>query len=321
MSCRRLLPVCFLLVLVSVAVAAQTAPPTDSDRDGLSDQLEQSLIEQFRPTFMISAQDCDLAPAEFTPAVTRPTVLHRNGTIYAQAFRSPRSTTQTDVIELHYYHLWGSDCGRLGHPLDSEHVSALVERRSLAPASEPWRATHWYAAAHQETVCDNSSGARASVLDAEQHGPTIWISSGKHASFFSQEECSLGCGGDRCRNMKEMAVASVVNLGELDAPMNQALWTASPQWPLSQRMRSDFDDRVVAAIDSHPESIARVAGLQSAQSVILGGNAAIDGVAVGQQETGNALFVAGKHTWRSLKTSFRSVKKALTPASDPPKTK
>ena len=37
----------------------------DSDGDGLSDALEQALLEQFRPQFMIGRGDCAKVPAEF----------------------------------------------------------------------------------------------------------------------------------------------------------------------------------------------------------------------------------------------------------------
>src|SRR5262249_35184436 len=52
------------LLLPSVGVA-QTL--VDSDRDGLSDDTEQVLLEQFRPTFMISATDCAIRPSRFEP--------------------------------------------------------------------------------------------------------------------------------------------------------------------------------------------------------------------------------------------------------------
>jgi hypothetical protein len=306
--------------LVAVIIAAigcsfaQFQPAVaDSDHDGLSDEMEQALLLQFRPTFMISSQDCDLAPAEFLPGITKPTVAHRNGTIYGQAFRSARSTSQTDAIELHFYHLWGSDCGRLGHPLDAEHVSALIERPAMSPASEPWRATYWYAAAHQDTVCDSSSGAHAIALLAQNHGPVVWISAGKHASYFTAQDCKFGCGGDRCRNTKELEVSAVINLGEVDAPMQQSVWITSPQWPLAQKMRPEFDDRTIVTIDDHEKLTARLGNPQAPQSMLIGPNAAFDSLAITNQQTSNALAIAGKQTLNSFKSTFRSVKKALTP--------
>ena len=52
-----------------VANAQQTGPASqsqaDTDHDGLGDQLEQSLLTQFAPRFMIGRKDCANFPAEF----------------------------------------------------------------------------------------------------------------------------------------------------------------------------------------------------------------------------------------------------------------
>jgi hypothetical protein len=109
----------------------------DLDRDGLDDGLEQRLLEQFRPVFIVSAKDCDGRPAAVRPGRPNPEVVARDGTIYGQAFPLPEGR-----VELHYFHLWGRDCGRVAHPLDIEHVSARLELRDGR-----WRATHWFAAA------------------------------------------------------------------------------------------------------------------------------------------------------------------------------
>ncbi len=153
--------VCALLVPL---VAQTQAPELDSDGDGIPDALEQTLLDQFRPAFFVSANDCAAKPARFAPGIASPTVVARDGTIYGQV--SP-STTDAGRIEIHYYTLWDRDCGRIGHPLDTEHVSALV-----APAPEgKWKAVYWYAGAHEDTVCDISSGARSSALSADDKGP------------------------------------------------------------------------------------------------------------------------------------------------------
>lgn len=294
---------------------SQKAAP-DTDGDGLSDAVEQTILEQFSPTFMVSAQDCDVAPAQFVPSVAVPKAGDRNGTIYGQVFRSKGSTAEADVLEIHYYHLWAKDCGKFGHPLDVEHVAALVTRASMASVSEPWRATHWYAAAHQDTVCDTSSGATAAILEAADRGPVVWISSGKHASFFSIEDCRAGCGGDRCPDMKPLPVSALINIGEPGAPMNGANWSASAKWVLAEKMYPEFDNEVLAAIDSSEVARARINPESTAQTVILGGNAGMDAVAVGQQHTSNALNVGGKYALDSLKVGYRRVKKAISKGSE-----
>lgn len=52
----------------------------DLDRDGLDDALEQGLLRQFLPVFLVSGE-CDVAPAEFVAGEAEPRVASRNGTI------------------------------------------------------------------------------------------------------------------------------------------------------------------------------------------------------------------------------------------------
>jgi hypothetical protein len=300
--------------------------PTDSDRDGLSDALENALLMQFAPRFLVSVSDCSVRPAEFVPLRTKPIVESENGTIYGQAF--PRAG-QSDQVELHYYHLWRRDCGDLGHNLDAEHVSALVSRDK----AENWKALYWYAAAHEDTVCDASQIARASTLDAELRGPQVWISRGKHGSFFSDVLCTRGCGGDECRNLKPLAVAAIINLGELSAPASGATWINAPQWPLADKMRhSDFADARLARVNQLSATTILWASPQKRpyQGAIRGGNGTLDGVAAGAHatdaaltatdaaldlantKTGNALANATSSTGNGLAKSYGGVKKALS---------
>jgi hypothetical protein len=106
----------FLALLACPAFAGNS----DQDHDGLSDTFEQTLLQQFTPVFHVGGSDCAGLPAEFTPGSEQPVALAENGTIYGQVFRSG------PYLEIHYYHLWVTDCGSLGHPLDAEHVSALL---------------------------------------------------------------------------------------------------------------------------------------------------------------------------------------------------
>ena len=161
--------------------SAQTLAPgaeTDSDHDGLSDSLEQALLVQFEPVFMVGRHDCSDKPAEFHADSRTPKVVASNGTIYGQVFPTQTSNPAGPFAELHYYHLWRIDCGPHGHALDTEHVAALVQASDAHLSSATWKAAYWYAAAHEDTVCDVSQIARASTLQAVTHGPTIWISPG-----------------------------------------------------------------------------------------------------------------------------------------------
>jgi hypothetical protein len=267
---------------------------------------------------MVSRGDCAVMPAQFVPFQLRPVVKADDGTIYGQVFPRPG---HTDQVEVHYYHLWRLDCGEIGHALDAEHVAVLVHR----DGTDNWRALYWYAAAHENTVCDASQITRAKTLDAEAHGPQIWISAGKHASFLNERICTDGCGGDRCNNAEPLHITLLINLGEVSAPMNGATWANSQEWPLASKLRqSDFADPRTARLEALPETDIAWANPEKRpmQAAILGGNNAIGGVATGLQATNTALVLADAHTSNAmngatnntedaLSRTYRSVKKAL----------
>jgi hypothetical protein len=294
-------------------LAAQTTKPAslpDSDRDGLPDGLEADLLQQFEPQWRIGRQDCSVRPARFAPEMKVPTVVKDDGTIYGQA--SPYRVHR-DEVELHFYHLWRQDCGQMGHALDAEHVAVLV-RREEERDGESWRALYWYAAAHEDTVCDASQITRASTVDAEERGATVWVSPGKHASFLSEELCRYGCGGDRCAEMEKMKTAEVINLGELSHPAGGALWASSPQWPLADKMRrSDFTEERIARLERLPGTDVAWANpaKRPAQAVIYGGNSTVNGIAVGGRSTDTALVLANDNTNKALGKARRNTGNAL----------
>jgi len=317
---RILLSAGVLLFALSIGSAQDIAPNAteDSDHDGLRDALEDALLTQFAPQFMVSADDCSGRPAVFVPFEEMPVVQAENGTIYGQVF--PRAG-HADQVEVHYYHLWRTDCGEMGHNLDTEHVSALL----VHDQTSKWKALYWYAAAHEDTVCDASQIARAATIDAELHGPQVWISRGKHASFLSDAICAHGCGGDNCREMAPLAVEKVINLGELTAPMNGATWINSPEWPLAAKMsRSDFTDARTARVDQLSATSVAWADQEKRplQAAIRSGNNTRNGIASGSRatdtaldladaKTGKALDSASSNTGSGLSKALRGVRKAL----------
>jgi hypothetical protein len=304
------------------------AKQIDTDRDGLPDTLENALLARFSPQFFISAEDCSAQPARFEPDVPVPTVAADNGTIYGQAFPAENHTGE---IELHFYHLWRRDCGEMGHRLDAEHVSVLLRRDASRGSKEEsqdaadWKAIYWYAAAHEDTVCDASQITRARTIGAETEGAQVWISAGKHASFLTAVLCTHGCGGDRCTHMRPLQTAEVINLGELDAPMNGATWMSSSEWPLTDKLRrTDFSEQRIARLDHLPETDVAWANptKRPAQAAILGANAGIGGAATGARAADTAMVVADNNTSSALSetadntggalaNSYRRVRNAL----------
>ncbi|HVV45942.1 MAG TPA: hypothetical protein VHC72_12085 [Bryobacteraceae bacterium] len=278
-----------VLVLLSCAGFAGSA---DLDHDGLGDDFEQALLHQFAPVFHISADDCAGMPAEFVPDSTQPVAAAANGTIYGQVFRSG------PYIEIHYYHLWAKDCGSLGHGLDAEHVSALLS------AQDTSRALYWFAAAHQATVCELNSGSSAAALHAEEHGPDVWVSEGKHASFLTSNLCGKGCGADSCKLTRQLQPTRIVNIGEPGAPMNGAVWVNSPAWPMAAKMTTDFDSARLEALNASGGELVLFQPSPPTQAVI-------SGLGAGPRYTAGALGTAGAHTDSALDTAERHTRKSL----------
>jgi len=287
-------------------VTSPTSAFEDHDRDGLDDHFEQQLLERFLPTFLISVDDCDGSPAEFLADSSTPVVFARNGTVYGQVSRYTGDGNKA-FLEIHYYHLWGRDCGRLGHQLDPEHVSALVRAEGIEQPPSAWKAVYWYAAAHEGTLCDGSNGARAGLLEAEERGAKVWISEGKHASFLSESKCRFGCGDNRCEQVKVMETRKLINIGEIGLPMNGVVWAQSDRWILKAKMRTDFTPAVLARLDAPGNNgiITVNAPPPPTQALLLGGNSSFGAFLLGNQSAGKALSIGGAE-------SIHAVGKALS---------
>lgn len=336
---------CLLLFAQQHATAPQLH--LDSDHDGLNDALEHALLVQFMPKFMIGQHDCSFRPAEFQAGSLTPRVEAANGTIYGQAFPLKEKNDNTVLVELHYYHLWGTDCGRHGHPLDTEHVAVLIHASDTHLQGANWKALYWYAAAHENTVCDVSQIARASTLHAEDHGATVWISPGKHASYLNCTLCERGCGADHCEEMTQLAPLTLINLGEPGFPMDGSDFISSNAWPLEYKMsNSNFPATAIARVNRLPATdiawfnpgrhpaqgiIARSSSTE--QAIAISGADASVAISVASDSaggalsrtsdatdaalsyassgTGNALQTSYKHTGRAIGASARNVGKAL----------
>ena len=318
MRTGRLIVLACAVVVLSLAgsCAADADAPgnVDSDHDGLSDQLEQELLVHFAPSFHVDPQDCAGRPTFFVPDSMKPVATSEDITIYGAATPWSPHDAKAPLVELRYFHLWRSDCGRMPHALDAEHVSVLIDGASAAEGAKGWRAIYWYAAAHEDTVCDASQMARASTLGAENGGAQVWISRGKHASFLNQELCNRGCGGDVCRPTHGLAVSRIINLGEAARPMNGAVWTASAEWRLAAKLaRSDFAPEVLARLEQLPQSdIAWVyPSKRPAQATIAAGGSTADAMAMSNRKTDTALSLAGDATGNALNVSYGKVARSL----------
>ena len=292
----------FIAIFLAAAVPAAAQ---DLDRDGLSDRLEQSLLEKFAPTLLLARGECDGVPASFTPFLASPRVLEKDATLYGQAFRI-RSSDARAFIELHFFHLWSKDCGRFGHDLDAEHVSAIVSASRLDAPPAMWIADQWYAAAHEGSACDASSGAAARVIGAEVNGPRVFVSKGKHASYFDRGQCKWGCGGDECGDDRAIVPSRIVNIGEIDAPLNGATWTHSNRWPMREKFQSDFDPALRARLERTSDHvIPLMQHWRAPQAPVLAGDTALDGLEIAAESARGALATATRAVGRFLRRPAR----------------
>jgi hypothetical protein len=301
---RRSVLFLLLATLVStLKVAGQSGADVDSDRDGLSDSVEQQLLEQFRPTLMVSASDCAAKPARFEDGVSFPQVAAKDGTLYGQV-----SLHGKLLVEIHYFTLWEKDCGRVPHPLDAEHSAVMVSLENPEP-----RALYWYAGAHEKTACEISSGARAKALDAEFRGARLWSSSGKHALFFREAMCGHGCGADFCGDDVELAQSGpVVNLGEAEALDPKYPWVDSAAWRLRAKMNSDFSTDVIERLDATSgNQVTTLRGSSTIRGTIQGSDLVLGAADTGAQHTQAALDTANSHTSRSLSRAVDATGRAI----------
>ena len=309
---KAIVIVCILQLTITTQ-SANSATFEDLDRDGLDDRFEQELLEKFAPAFQISADDCDGSPAEFLAGSSTPVVVAKNGTIYGQVSQHSGDGSNRTFLEIHYYHLWNRDCGRLGHALDTEHVATLVNADHMEQTSDAWRAVYWYAAAHEDTVCDVSHGAHADVVEASHRGPTIWISDGKHASFLGESKCRLGCGENRCKEMMVLDTPEVINIGESGSPLNGAVWTGSEDWPLKRKMKTDFPPATLERLRA--VSAGSVVALNTppppTHAVILGSNSTFGAFLIGNQSAGRALSIAGPESLKAVASALTHTGRSL----------
>ena len=127
MRTGRLIVLACAVVVLSLAgsCAADADAPgnVDSDHDGLSDQLEQELLVHFAPSFHVDPQDCAGRPTFFVPDSMKPVATSEDTTIYGAATPWSPHDAKAPLVELRYFHLWRSDCGRMPQTTQSGALS------------------------------------------------------------------------------------------------------------------------------------------------------------------------------------------------------
>jgi hypothetical protein len=193
-------------------------------------------------------------------------------------------------------------------------VAVLVTASDRNLDTAQWTARYWYAAAHEDTVCDVSQIARASTLHAEQAGATVFVSPGKHASYFNETLCQAGCGADKCVEMVELHPARIINLGEPGHTMNGSVFTASTQWPVIGKMsNTNFPAESVARLNQLPDSeiVLFNPGKHPAQGIIAISSSTQQAIADSAGNTTSSVAIAGRSTGSALSTAQDNTGDAL----------
>jgi hypothetical protein len=125
--------------------------------------------------------------------------------------------------------------------------------------------------------------------------------------------------------MKAMPVGRLINMGELEHPMNGALFISSTRWPLARKMAmTNFSQGPIGRLNQLPETnIAWFhAGRHPAQQVIAvsvstegvlaeSSHNTSEAIADAGDSTGNAISVAEDSTGNALQKSYGKTAHAL----------
>ena len=140
----------------------------------------------------------------------------------------------------------------------------------------------------------------------QRAGPRVFVSRGKHASYFDRGQCKWGCGGDECGDDRVIVPSRIINIGEIDAPLNGATWTQSNRWPMREKLRSDFDPALRARLETTTDHvIPLMQHRRGPQAPVLAGDTALDGLETAAASTIDAIAVATRAVGRFLRTPRR----------------
>lgn len=116
--------------------------------------------------------------------------------------------------------------------------------------------------------------------------------------------------------MAPLAPPKVVNIGELENPINGALWVKSRRWPLASKFTTDFDDVVLARLmdTKATEPIQLKPDLHRTQAVLSSGNSTATALQSSSRRTGISVFLAGEGTEAAVGGSNRNTEAALVKA-------
>src|SRR6185436_14287443 len=132
--------------------------------------------------------------------------------------------------------------------------------------------------------------------------PRVFVSRGKHASYFDRGQCRWGCGGDECGDDRAVIATRIINIGEIDAPLNGAIWARSNRWPMREKFQSDFDPALRARLDATTDHVIPLMQYRRGPlAPVFAGETALNGLETVAESAGVALASATRAVGRFLR--------------------
>jgi len=112
-----------------------------------------------------------------------------------------------------------------------------------------------------------------------------------------------------------MVDGALINVGEVGKPLNGALWTSSPLWPLSVKMQPVFNEPVVAQLSESDGIIPLNESSRVKKGVIRRAGITADALETGHDHTGAAMATGSEKTGDAVSTGYSSTKSSLRRAA------
>lgn len=221
---------------------------TDNDIDGLSDELEQVLLDAYIPKFVQYTDDDCPGPATGTSNLTDSNLVvchifplfqqYVNGSNAPVLYTAPTAIVNENCLHtgISWYEntvmiyaalLYGRDCGLNGHTADVEGVAVSVKYTGTNDGIA-WRSdtdlNHWegykiQTTSHAGTICEGIETFPFRSISNPNGKDTIYPSPDKHGNYLTEQQCSSSFICDpACDDPFTLKNIKIVNVGELNNP-------------------------------------------------------------------------------------------------------
>jgi len=220
----------------------------DDDFDGLSDQLEQILLNTYVPKFVQFSDDDCPGPSTGTsnPADSNLVVCHIfplfqqyvNGSTAPVLYNEPAALVNEKCLEagiswfentvmIYGALLYGRDCGLTGHTADVEGFAVSIHYTGTSDGIA-WRSdtdlNHWegykiQTTSHAGTICEGIETFPFRSNTNPNGKDTIYPSPDKHGNYLTRAQCGSSFICDpACNNPFTLKKIKIINVGEENNP-------------------------------------------------------------------------------------------------------